>query len=74
LCRDVTMGGFMETEEGLVVIARVPGCPAVLGLVSEIESSDGAKLRRFTFLTPTTKRGRYCSSHLTIPEAMFRTR
>jgi hypothetical protein len=42
----------MVTKEGLVVIARVPGCPAVLGLVTELESKDCYKLLGCDLSTP----------------------
>jgi len=47
----------MVTKEGLVVIARVPGCPAVLGLVSEIESANGVKFPSFYVSDPDHKAG-----------------
>ena len=45
----------MDAMDGLVVIGRVPGCPAVLGLVSGFESADGSKSPLFYVSDPDHK-------------------
>ena len=45
----------MEAKKGLVVMARVPECPTVLGVVSEYESPDGKIIPLFYVSDPDKK-------------------
>ena len=45
----------MNAKDGSVVFARVPGCPAVLGLVSGFESADGIRNPLFYVSDPDHK-------------------
>lgn len=42
----------MDAKTGLVVKARVPGCPTVLGVVSELKLADGATFSSFFVSDP----------------------